>query len=200
MPNEAAFAELLHRACTEDQHAAAILVAEYEPELRRYVRFRLTDPTLRRFLDSLDICQSVLSNFIVHLQAGTLKEIPAAPRQLACMLAVMAKNKVYDKVRRQQADRRGGGRVDKAERETLEDLADPKHQSPLDHLAGWEIVEAVRDHLPETDRDLLDRWLLGDDWPQIAAYYGEKPDAVRNRLTRAIDRAAKALGLVEEMP
>jgi hypothetical protein len=91
MDTDAAFADLLRRACANDEQAATELCRSYEPELRRFLRFRMTDPGLRRFLDSLDICQSVRAAFFVHLQAGELEV--ASPRQLHRLLAVMAQNK-----------------------------------------------------------------------------------------------------------
>ena len=53
-----------------EEQAATELVQRYEPELRRFVRFRLTNGRLRRHVDSVDICQSVLGRFFVGLFAG----------------------------------------------------------------------------------------------------------------------------------
>ena len=188
------FPELLQRACAQDETAATELVQIYEPELLRYVRFRLTDPTVRRFIDSLDVCQSVLATFFIHLRAGTLRELPTAPRQLAGMLAAMAKNKVVDKVRKSQAERRGGGRA-------VIDGADPSTHpapglSPDDLVAGRELIATVRGRLAAFEREVLDRWLAGDDWPTIAAALGVSSEAVRKRFKRAVDGAALDLGLV----
>jgi hypothetical protein len=59
------FADLLRRARQGSEQAAADLIRAYEPERRRFIRFRLTDPDLHRFLDSPDVCQSVLASFFV---------------------------------------------------------------------------------------------------------------------------------------
>ena len=64
------FRSLLDRAQRGDENAATDLVNCYEPELRRYIRLRLTNPRLRRYLDCHDICQSVLGRFFVGLFAG----------------------------------------------------------------------------------------------------------------------------------
>ena len=41
---------------------------------------------------------------------------------------------------------------------------------------------------------LLDRWMQGQDWPEIAGAAGATPEAVRKRFTRALDRIARDLG------
>lgn len=63
--NDQAFADLISRVRSGDQLAAAEIVRQYEPEIRREVRVRLHDPRLRRVLDSMDISQSVLGSFFV---------------------------------------------------------------------------------------------------------------------------------------
>jgi hypothetical protein len=70
IPETTSFAELLRRVRSGDQEAATALVRQFEPEIRRVVRLRLTDPRMRRVIDSADICQSVLANFFVRAAAG----------------------------------------------------------------------------------------------------------------------------------
>ncbi|MBI3466204.1 MAG: hypothetical protein HY000_24585 [Planctomycetes bacterium] len=53
------FREMIRRVRAGDEDAATELVRQYEPEIRREVRMRLTDPRLRRGIESVDICQSV---------------------------------------------------------------------------------------------------------------------------------------------
>src|SRR5262245_1727728 len=78
------FADLLRRLRAGDADAARQLVARYEPEIRRTVRIRLTDPRLRRVLDSTDVCQSVLANFFVRVSAGEFDL--SQPEQLTALL------------------------------------------------------------------------------------------------------------------
>jgi len=47
------FGELLRLVRAGDADAAAELVRQYEPEIRRTIRVRLTDPRLRRVVDSI---------------------------------------------------------------------------------------------------------------------------------------------------
>src|SRR5437764_5832423 len=114
--------DLMRRLRAGDGTAAAELVRRYEPEIRRAVRVRLTDPRLRRVLDSLDVCQSVLGNFFVRVAAGQLQL--DRPENLLRLLVTMARNKVLDHARRQQAARRDQRRV-ATDDLGLEAVADP---------------------------------------------------------------------------
>jgi len=67
---EPSFAEFIRRVRAGDERAAAELVERYEPAIRRAVRVRLRDPRLRRLIESVDICQSVLATFFVRAALG----------------------------------------------------------------------------------------------------------------------------------
>ncbi len=88
MTEQSSFEQLIERVRAGDEAAAGELVRLYEPEVRRFVHFRLTTPALRRFVDSLDICQSVLTNLFVHLDKGGLQL--DNPDQLRRLLITMA--------------------------------------------------------------------------------------------------------------
>ena len=60
---------------------------------------------------------------------------------------------------------------------------------------GRELLERVRRELTDDERELADQRALGRDWPEIAAERGATPDALRKKLTRALDRVAGRLGL-----
>src|SRR5260221_14270297 len=104
MTEDDAFADLLRRVRTGDEQAATQLVRQYEPEIRRAVRIRLANPRLQQVLDSMDICQSVLANFFTRAAAGQFDL--ESPEQLIRLLISMARNKVTDAARRQNAARR----------------------------------------------------------------------------------------------
>ena len=70
MPQDDGFVELIRRVRAGDEQASAELVRLYEPAIRVAVRARLTDPRLRRLLDSTDVCQSVLGNFFGRAASG----------------------------------------------------------------------------------------------------------------------------------
>src|SRR5260370_8371739 len=64
------FEVLIRRVRAGDDKAAEEIVRRYEPSIRLAIRARLTDPGLRRLLDSVDICQSVLGSFFVRAAHG----------------------------------------------------------------------------------------------------------------------------------
>ena len=106
--SDAGIGELLSKVRTGDAAAAEELVRSYEPELRRAIRVRLTDARLRRLVDSMDICQSVLAGFFVRTAAGQY-DIQSA-EELLKLLVTMARNRVIDWVRRANVERRDGRR------------------------------------------------------------------------------------------
>jgi DNA-directed RNA polymerase specialized sigma24 family protein len=190
--DDEATADLLRRIRQGDGAAAAELVRLYEPEIRRSIHVRLTDPRLRRVLDSLDVCQSVLAAFFVRAAAGQYDLHD--PGRLLRLLTAMARNKVLDHARRQQARRRDQRRVEAGAAEVLEGVADPA-PTPGRVAAGRDLLEEVRRRLSDEERRLADQRALGRDWAAIAAAEGVAPDALRKKLTRALDRVARELGL-----
>ena len=70
MTNSSPFQDLIRRVRAGDEVAAAELVRRYERHIRRVVRVRLVDPRLKRLVDSMDICQSVLASFFVRAALG----------------------------------------------------------------------------------------------------------------------------------
>ena len=97
MDDDRSFLELIRRVRAGDEAAALDLVRRYEPAVRRVVRLQLRDPRLRRILDSMDVCQSVMASFF--LRAATGQYDLDRPAQLLALLAVMARNKLASKAR-----------------------------------------------------------------------------------------------------
>jgi RNA polymerase sigma-70 factor (ECF subfamily) len=186
------FLNLLQRVRAGDQQAATLLVRQLEPELRRAVRVRLTDPRLRRVVDTADICQSVLANFFIRVTAGEfdLKQ----PEQMLHLLMAMARNKLLDRARRQQAGKRDQRRVEGNAEAALEGVRGTEPE-PSRVVEWQELLARVRGLLDDEERHLADQRALGKEWPEIAAEMGVRPDALRKKLTRALDRVTARLGL-----
>lgn len=186
--------ELLGKVRGGDAAAAEELVRTYEPELRRAIRVRLTDARLRRLVDSIDICQSVLAGFFVRTAAGQYDI--QSPEELLKLLVTMARNRVIDWARRSQADRRDGRREVSIEGEDGEQMqfASP-NPGPVSVLVSRELLEQVRSRLAPEELKLMEQRAEGLDWNAIAAQTGDQANAVRMRLTRALDRVAEELGL-----
>jgi RNA polymerase sigma-70 factor (ECF subfamily) len=191
MSEQTTLEDLLRRVRGGDQGAAAELVRQYEPTIRRVARVRLLDTRLRRLLDSMDICQSVFGSFFVRAALGEydLK----TPEQLLNLLVSMSSRKVIDQARRAKAARRDIRRSE--EGDPAEQQWAAPGPSPSQEVAGAELLEEFRSRLSAEERQLAEDRAAGLDWPQIAAKRGGSPEALRKRLARAIDRISAELGL-----
>jgi RNA polymerase sigma-70 factor (ECF subfamily) len=191
MTPDDSFHDLVRRVRGGDGAAATELVRRFGPTLRRAGRARLTDRKLRRLLDSLDICQSVLASFFVRAAAGQYDL--ATPDQLVRLLAAMAHYKLLRQVEKRQAACRDCGRDLEGGFEASEpadSTADPSRVA-----AGRELLALVRSRLSEQERWLADQRALGRSWADLAAEAEENADALRMRHSRALDRVARQLGL-----
>jgi DNA-directed RNA polymerase specialized sigma24 family protein len=106
----------------------------------------------------------------------------------------MARNKLQDRVRRQQAQRRDQRRVEAGAEGNLEAIA-AREREPGSIVAWRDLLEAVRGLLTDEERQLADHRALGLEWPEIAARLGGQPGTLRKKLNRALDRVTAHLGL-----
>ena len=141
MPPDHSFDELIRRVGIGDEQAAARLVRDFEPVIRRVVR-AVSGARTRREFDSMDICQSVLAIFFVRVAAGQfdLKE----PDDLIKLLLTMTRNKVAEKMRRQHRQRRDSRRTVGGVEELALAGRDP---TPSSVVAGKELLEQARQRL-----------------------------------------------------
>jgi RNA polymerase sigma-70 factor (ECF subfamily) len=191
MSDEADFTGLLERTRGGDQSAAAELVRRYEPAVRRAIRVRLLNPRLRRVLDSMDVCQSVLASFFVRTALGQF-ELNSSEDVLK-LLVRMARNKVAGLVRHEQAERRDNRRLEAGSDEAARMPA--REDTPSQMVAGSELLLEFRRRLTPEEQHLAEQRRLGREWGEIAAELGQTPEALRKRLARAIERVARELGL-----
>ena len=178
------FVENLRRG---DQLAAELFVSKYAPEIRRFIRLRLTDPSLKRILESADVCQSVMANFFVLMAEGRYSF--ENPQKLSQLLMVMARHKLFDHSRRnrRRPDRHGG--------QDLLGAARAKDEIPFDIVMHAELNSRMQVRLDADEREIADLRRDGRDWPEIAAGRGVTADAVRKKLGRAMKRIIKELGI-----
>jgi RNA polymerase sigma-70 factor (ECF subfamily) len=198
MAEENPFQTLIRRVRAGDETAAAELVRTYEPAIRRAARVRLVDTRLRRLFDSMDISQSVFASFFVRAALGQYDL--DGPDELLRLLVNMSRKKLTDHVRRQGAARRDYRR----ELPSLPAQTASAGPDPAEQAATRELLEQFRRRLSPDERRLADLRAAGHNWTQIAAELGEladlgdqadSPEALRKKLTRAIERAAAELGL-----
>lgn len=190
MSDELPFAELIIRVRQGDQRAAAELVSRYEPAIRRAVRFRLTDPRLRRTTDSVDVCQSVLMSFFVRAASGQYDL--DTPEQLLRLLTTMARNKLLNQARQQQAARRDNRML--ADEVASHDLAE-RAPGPPQLAEARELLAEVHRRLPPDVLQLVELRNLGHDWNAIAKQVGGNAVALRQKLHRALAKLSEEFGL-----
>ena len=186
--------ELLALARAGDNNAIGELIREFEPEVRRFVRFRLSSAGLRRIVDSVDLAQSVFARFFVYLEGGgdALEDID----QLRRYLITSAKNAVIDRVRRERASRRDNRRLEAGQFEMLAQIANTG-SSPSADLTQNELLTAIRQRLTPDELYLVEQWQLGRPWDDIAKELGRQPDAIRKQMSRALDRVAADLRIID---
>jgi RNA polymerase sigma-70 factor (ECF subfamily) len=192
MSDEVPFADLIHRVRQGDQAAASLLVKRYEPAIRRAVRFRLTDPRLRRTLDSMDVCQSVMASFFVRAASGQYDL--DTPEQLLRLLTTMARNKLLNSARHEHATRRDNRLV-------TDDIADhdvaATAPTPIEQAEAREMLAEVHRRLTADELRLVELRNQGHDWNSIASMLGGSAAALRQKLHRALARLSEEFGLEE---
>ena len=173
MLSDEEFERLMVQTREGDESAARELVRLYEPEIRRAARLRLTDPKLRRIVDSIDICQSVFGRFFRNATNGSF-ELESS-QQLLGLLITMTRNRVIDLHRRQTALKR---RVDDSDSDVSSNLNNLVFDSPgpRSAAAAKELLTEVRSRLGPEELEIADRRTAGNSWKEIAAEMNQSAD------------------------
>lgn len=161
------------------------LLRQLDPFLRQAIRLRLIDSRLRRVVDTTDILQSLLKDFLSQKQNN---RPDGASGGLCAYLAAAVRNKVRMRMRKER-------RQPSSLPEEWE-LVSPEG-SPARQVAAEDQCEAIRARLPEEARVLFDLRLQGFTWRQIAQQVGGTSNVLRVRLSRAIARIARELDCEE---
>jgi DNA-directed RNA polymerase specialized sigma24 family protein len=173
-----------------DSRAIEEFVANYEPYIRRAIRFRIKDAALMAAADSVDICQSVLGGFLLKLSAGDYEL--RSESDLRGLLVAIAKRKFGMLQRRENAAKRCRSRT-----RYLDDM--PVHQSPTElpgsTLELAELAAKVKSNLSPEEWELLEMRRSGLAWSDIEAHTQIASDVLKKRLSRAIRRVADELGI-----
>ena len=191
MSEDDSFLDLLNRTRTGDDAAAATLVERYEPQIRRVIRIRLTDPLLRQTMDSMDICQSILGDFF--LRAATGQFDLQSPEQLIKLLSTMARNKLTNHANAQQAAKRDMRRRASADVGEMNLAHD--QESPSMIVSRRELLERARYALSTEEQMVAELRVDNTPWDEIADQYGGTAESQRKKYARAMDRVATELGL-----
>lgn len=193
MPESAQFHELIRRVRERDQEAAHELTRRYEKAIRRVVRINLRDPRMRRVLDSVDVCQSVLATFFVRTALGEYEL--DTPEQLINLLTAITHNKVVNQVHRMKAQRRDVRRNQEAEEEGIAFL--DRGSDPSDQASARELLDKICSQLGPEERYLAEQRSLGRSWPELATELGATDVTLRKKFTRALNRIMADLKIDE---
>ncbi len=178
------FQELIRLARAGDEDAAAGLAQEFEPFIRRFVRFRMRyrpdHERLRPEIDSADICQSIFKSLFVGLREGKFEL--NRPEQLAKLLSAMVRFKVATKARL----------LSITLREVLE-LDAPRQRAaggpgPEKLVDDRDALETILKLFDGDELEILIRRLDDQPWSAIAEALGGTAEGLRKKLTRAIER------------
>jgi len=189
MSQEDDFGTLLLRVRHGDAEAARHLVNRFESAVRVAVRTRLSDPRLRRQFDSMDVCQSVLASFFIHVAAGAYDLHD--PPQLLALLTKMAQNKLGMRVRRQYRQCRDARRISPMTVEEMEVVS--TSPGPAREAAGRDLLERVLSSMSPEIRELAQRRMRGDSWGEIALATGGTADGRRKQFERAVSLVVDTL-------
>jgi len=166
-----------------DRLAVESLLRDLDPFLRKCIRLRLIDERLRRTMDTNDIMQSLLNDFL----SQDVKASPAAARAngLYAYLAAAVQKKIAGKFRK---ERRHQGSLPSAWNPISSEPA------PTQQIEAQDFSQVLRARLSESNRRLYDLKAHGLTWTEIAEEVGTHPDALRMRLRRAIAAALDEMG------
>jgi DNA-directed RNA polymerase specialized sigma24 family protein len=171
---QTSFLDMLQRIRQGDGEAARKLVNQYEQEVRRIIRVRLTDPRLRRQIDSIDICQSVMGDFFIRVGLGQFDL--ETPEQLIKLLATMSRNRLLNHVAKQQAERRD---VRRMEVMASNELSIAGHEpTPSQIVANRELLETFRVRLSPDELYLANQRAEGRGWKELSDELKEPSDTL----------------------
>jgi RNA polymerase sigma factor (sigma-70 family) len=157
-----------------DPQAVDDLLRQLDPFLRRIIRQRLIDGRLRRVMDTGDIFQSLLKDFLSQRKSSDPGEASA---ELRAYLAAAVHHKIQTRARK---ERRSVG--------SLPGDWEPVSREPpaSERVEEQDLSRTILARLPEEKRRLFDLKRQGLTWAEIAKKVGGKPDALRMGLNRAI--------------
>jgi RNA polymerase sigma factor (sigma-70 family) len=193
MSEAQSFGDLIRRVKNGEAAAVEALLRQYEPTVRRAIRVRMVNPALRRTVDSMDLCQSVMGSFFVRAALGQYDL--ASPEQLVGLLVRLARNKVANAARHERAQRRDHRRLS-TDGSAVDHVA-ASQETPSQIVADAELLAKFRARLDERERYLAEQRALGREWNELAGELGTGAEALRKQLTRGVDRVAQELGLRE---
>jgi RNA polymerase sigma factor (sigma-70 family) len=171
-------AALLKRVRQGDETALARLLSEYEPEVRLIAHLRL-GPILRRYLDSMDLVQSVQQCLLSGLRQDRFDV--SSPEKLVALATTLVRRKIARHWRRLR--REHNLRAVDVDLEAVEQALN-KRDDPAETVALHDQVQHLLRILNENDRRVVELRLRGYSTIEVARELGLDPDGLRVRLAR----------------
>ena len=177
--------DILDRVSQGDSQAITELVEKFEPEIRVIARRQL-GPSLRPYLDSMDIVQSIHRTLFLGLKNEQFQF--ASPERLFAFVSMLVRRKTARQWRKHRRQQRESGI--KVTDDGVSDfmLAWRTRNEATDEVADREEIEQVLSHLEETDRKLITLRMEGCSTAEAARLLKLDPDATRVRLSRLRQR------------
>ena len=192
MLSEPDFRRLAAGLSRGDEEAVRECVAYFEPQIRRAARVRLRDPRVRRFIDTVDVTQSVFRRFLTRCRHDPFTF--ERPEQVLALLLTMAHHRVTDWARRNQLEQKAlshhGDRYRGLDRVSRSD-------DPARVAQDRELFRIADDRLSTLEREILHRRNHGQSWEEIGEALQATAGALRKRLSRALARVRKELSTTE---
>jgi hypothetical protein len=170
---EAGFQEFFEILRSRDTEAIDRLLAEFDPFLRGAIRLRLLDRRARRIVDTADILQSLLKDFLAREKDGAA----ASSKRVQAFLAAAVQYKISKKTRKER--RRTAD---------INNIAEPisSEPPPCKRVEDRDFIDAIRSRLDDGNCRLFDLSQQGLTWSQIATEIGGHPDTLRIQLRRSV--------------
>ncbi len=189
--NHSFFQQHLLKLRSGNANAIAEFVAQYEPYIRRSLRFRIVRASLQSAADSADVCQSVLGSFLLRLSAG--EYAIHTEEDLRKLLTTIANNKFLELSRHESAAKRDRSITESWSEK--HELSTSHKQDPAEEIIFTEMQTHLARRLSSHELELLELRRAGKDWAEIAELLQEEQTALRKRYSRALNRVARELGL-----
>jgi RNA polymerase sigma factor (sigma-70 family) len=189
------FVALPDRARDGDRDSLSELARKYEPEVRIVARV-LLGPSLRPYVDSIDLVQSVHKSLLLGLRQAKYRI--GSPEPLVALAVTVLRRKVARK----------WGQNRRQQRPRMPDDSDENLVDVLSGLAGTEpdparhaqMTDAVRrlwNQLSALDPRVIELRLEGHSTADAARLLGDDPDRLRVRLNR-LRRQVRESGLFDD--
>jgi RNA polymerase sigma factor (sigma-70 family) len=157
----------------------------HSEQLRRRARTRLRQYGLTGQAESMDICNDVMADLARHATNST------TPDEVLAYILRAIDNQVVDTFRTLARQCRDFRRNDPT---SIEEMPiSGSSVSPSVIALRREILDRIRSMLPAQDNLAIDMMLEKRDWNEIGQAIGMKPDAVRMRVRRAIEKVREKM-------